>query len=95
MGYEVLSANSGTEALGILKRYPDISVMFSDVAMPGMDGVTLGREARRIAPGINVILASGFPAGVLKEQHAHLHEFRFLKKPFRMADVAKVLRQGA
>jgi YesN/AraC family two-component response regulator len=68
-------------------------VLVSDVVMPGMDGVTLCREARKIAPHVNIILASGFPTASLKENHAYLDEFRILSKPFRMADVAKLLRQ--
>ena len=94
MGYEVLSANNGLEALDILKRTPDVGVLFSDVVMPGMDGVTLGREARKLIPRVNVILVSGFPADTLNDQHLEPGDFRFLKKPFRMAEVARMLRQA-
>ena len=95
MGYEVLSANNAEEALEILKREPDISVLLSDVVMARMDGVTLAREARKLIPDLQVILASGFPRDNLSEQHAELGDFQFLMKPFRMAEVAKLLRQGA
>jgi PAS domain S-box-containing protein len=94
MGYDVLAANNGAEALEILKRVPDIEVLFSDIVMPGMDGVTLGREARKLVPAINVILVSGYPASHLSKEGEDMSEFRFLKKPFRMAEVARMLRQA-
>ncbi len=95
MGYDVLSANNGQEALDILKRVPDIEVLFSDIVMPGMDGVTLGQEARKLVPGINVILVSGYSASHLSRPGVDLSQFHFLKKPFRMAEVARMLRRAA
>ena len=95
MGYDVLSANDGAEALEILKRVPDIEVLFSDIVMPGMDGVTLGQQARKLLPGINVILVSGYSAHHLSRPGLDLSEFHFLKKPFRMAEVARMLRKAA
>jgi PAS domain S-box-containing protein len=93
MGYDVLAANNGHEALDILKRVPDIEVLFSDIVMPGMDGVTLGQEARKLLPGINVILVSGYSATHLSRPGLDPTEFHFLKKPFRMAEVARMLRK--
>ena len=93
MGYEVVCASNGQEALGILKSTPDIQVLFSDVVMPGMNGVRLAREARRLLPGIHVILASGFQASAMDPQGADLREFHFLAKPFRIADIARMLRK--
>jgi CheY-like chemotaxis protein len=94
MGYDVLSASNGPDALAILKRVPDVEVLFSDIVMPGMDGVTLGREARKLVPSINVILVSGYSASHLTKPGEDVSEFRFLKKPFRMAEVARMLRQA-
>jgi PAS domain S-box-containing protein len=95
MGYDVLSANNGPEALEILKRVPDIEVLFSDIVMPGMDGVSLGQEARKLLPGINVILVSGYSASHISRPGLDLSAFHFLKKPFRMAEVARMLRKAA
>ena len=95
MGYDVLAANNGRDALEILKRVPDVEVLFSDIVMPGMDGVSLGHEARKLIPGINVILVSGYAASHLERPGFDLSTFHFLKKPFRMAEVARMLRKGA
>jgi CheY-like chemotaxis protein len=93
MGYEVLSASNGKEAVEILASNPDIQVLFSDVVMPGMNGFKLGHEARRLIPGINVILASGFQGEAMAASGADIGDFHFLVKPYRMADVARVLRK--
>lgn len=94
MGYDVLSANNGADALEILKRTPDIDILFSDVLMPGMTGITLGQEARKLIPGIKVILTSGFPAPALKAENASFRDFDFINKPYRVAEILKMLRKA-
>ena len=91
MGYEVLEASNGADALRILQSAPDIQVLFSDVVMPGMSGVKLGAEARKLIPGINVILASGFQGSAFGG--GAVRDFHFLVKPFRMSDLARILRK--
>ncbi|TCS39315.1 PAS domain S-box-containing protein [Paucimonas lemoignei] len=92
MGYDVLSANNGEQALDILKRTPSIDVLFSDVIMPGISGIELGKQARTINPDIKVILASGYAAPALQAQNDDLGDFELLTKPYRMAEVMKKLR---
>jgi CheY-like chemotaxis protein len=90
MGYEVASASNGADAVEILRNSPDIQVLFSDVVMPGMSGIKLAHEARRLIPGINVILASGFQGEAMEDD---MSDFHFLVKPFRLVDVARMLRK--
>ena len=92
MGYEVLAAASGEEALEILRHTPDIDVLFTDIMMPGMNGVDLGRAARGLISGINVILVTGYPVESLSSTAAYLGEFHQVRKPFRMAEIARMLR---
>jgi CheY-like chemotaxis protein len=94
MGYDVLTANSGAEALGILRRAHTVDVLFSDIIMPGMNGVELARAAREIAPGITVLLASGFPSDELLRENSGLTDFQLISKPYRMADILRKLRQA-
>ena len=93
MGFDVLDASSGDDAVEVLGQVPDIEVLFTDVFMPRMDGVRLAREARRLIPGINVILVSGFPASAMDLHTGEPGEFHFLMKPFLMSEVAIVLRR--
>jgi CheY-like chemotaxis protein len=92
MGFEVLAVASGDEALALLKRTPDVSVLFSDVLLPGMDGITLAQQARQISPGIIIILTSGFPPSGLSHS---LRDFHFIGKPYRTADVLRLLRKAS
>jgi PAS domain S-box-containing protein len=94
MGYDVLSANNGMDAIEILQRAPDVDVLFTDVSMPGMNGIALGREARKLVPGIKVILASGFPAQTLTSDNSGLRDFDFISKPYRLAEIVKMLRKA-
>ena len=95
MGYDVFSANSGAEALAILRRMPTIDVLFSDVMMPGMNGYELGREALLINPDIKVLLVSGYAAPELAPQFGDTSQFQLLAKPYRMSEVIKKLRQAS
>ena len=92
LGYEVFSANNGEDALDILKRMPDIGVLFSDVVMPGISGIELGKKARALQPNLLVMLASGYAAPAIEGHETGLTDFEFISKPYRVSDVAKKLR---
>jgi DNA-binding LytR/AlgR family response regulator len=77
-----------------LQRTPNVGVLFSDVLMPGMSGIELGHEARKLVPGIKVVLASGYPAPAIASSHADFASFAFVSKPYRLAELAKVLRKA-
>jgi PAS domain S-box-containing protein len=91
LGYEVLSADNGSDALEILRRNPDIDVLFSDVVMPGMSGVTLAKEARALVPSLKIILASGYAPQELTEG-TDIYDFGFISKPYTLAQILKQLR---
>lgn len=57
-GYAVLTAGSGSEALGILSRAA-VDVLLTDQEMPEMNGERLAREARRLYPRLPIVLMSG------------------------------------
>jgi CheY-like chemotaxis protein len=92
LGYDVLSANNAADAIDILKRNHDIDILFSDVVMPDMDGIMLAREARKLIPGIAILLASGYPAPMVGEESTDIGDFQFISKPYRMAEILKRLR---
>ena len=60
LGYTVLPAGSGSEALALLDDGKHVSLIVSDLSMPGIDGITLIREAQRRQPGLPAILLTGF-----------------------------------
>jgi len=61
LGYRVVSASTGTEALEVLGRVGDIDLLFSDLVMPGeMGGREVAEKAKRICPGLKVLFSSGY-----------------------------------
>ena len=92
LGYEVLSANNGSEALDILRRNPDLRILFSDVVMPGMSGIELAKTARQLRPDLKIILASGYLASALNDHQNDISQFDFIGKPYRLSDILKRLR---
>ena len=60
-GFEVRAANSGAEALQILRDHP-VDVMLTDVRMPGMNGVELYRATRKTHPNLRTFLMTAYAA---------------------------------
>ena len=59
LGYEVLTAADGEEALAILGRDRDVELVITDLGMPGMGGVRFAQEAVRLRPGMRILFATG------------------------------------
>jgi nitrogen-specific signal transduction histidine kinase len=92
LGYDVVCARNGTDALAMLKDGLRLDLLFSDVVMPGgINGIELAREARRLCGGIRILLASGNAADLLA-RHGASDEFPVIGKPFRRAELAQNLR---
>jgi two-component system response regulator HydG len=66
-GFIVHAANSGAEALLILREHP-VNILLTDVKMPGMNGVELYRAARQINPALATILMTAYAADNLIQQ---------------------------
>jgi nitrogen-specific signal transduction histidine kinase len=92
LGYEVLTASNGSEAMDALSRRDDIHILFTDVVMPrGIDGIQLARSTRDLRPDVRIVLASGYPLPALRAQHGQLDDFAFIHKPYRLADLLRTL----
>jgi PAS domain S-box-containing protein len=95
MGYQVVTASSGKEAVAVLDSR-DVDILFTDVIMPhGMNGIELATRARERYPDMKIILASGYPLPALKLEHSNLSHFAFVNKPYRLSDLARSLRTAA
>lgn len=85
VGYSVLQASSGAEALVILRKHRDtIDAMVSDFLMPGMNGASLAHEARTLVPDLPILLITGY-SNVAEGIGSDLPR---LTKPFRQAELA-------
>ena len=61
LGYEVIEAKDGSSALEIFKSTPNIDLVLTDILMPGMDGVELVEQIRKISPKTSILYISSFP----------------------------------
>ena len=85
-GYVVLEAANADEAKSLLKTFPEVALVFSDIQMPGsMDGAAFARFVRENYPEIQVILTSGAVAPPDEADAA----IPFFAKPYRPNDVVK------
>ncbi|KAB2920292.1 MAG: response regulator [Hyphomicrobiaceae bacterium] len=65
LGHSVIEASGGKEALAILESVPEVSVLISDIVMPGdIDGRRLAERARCRRPDIRVVLITGYAEGL-------------------------------
>lgn len=92
LGYRVITASDGEEALAIYReRGNEISLVILDKVMPEMGGIQIYRLLKEINPQIKVILSSGHVIDE-KENFKELGISDFLDKPFRMSEMAKMVR---
>ena len=91
-GYYVSCAGNAADALRLLQTGQEFELLFSDVVMPnGMSGVELAREAKRLRPGIKILLTSGYVRDEL-ERHNAVDALPIIHKPFRLAELVRRLQ---
>jgi CheY-like chemotaxis protein len=92
LGYTVRRVADAAAALAILAKDEfAVDLVFSDVIMPGMNGVELAGLIRERYPGLPVVLTSGY-SNVLAE-NAH-HGFELIQKPYSVELLSRILRKA-
>ncbi len=94
-GFTVIEAENAEEALDKLADSKlDVDVFVTDVIMPGMDGPTWVREARKDRPDVKVVFVSGYAEDAFDKMGGQVPNSVFLAKPFSLSDLtATVQRQ--
>ena len=93
LGYSSVMAANAELALAELEGAPGrFHIVFSDIIMPGMSGLELGKEVRRLYPAIPVVLTSGYSHVLAKNGQ---FGFELLHKPYSIDQLARVLRKIA
>jgi PAS domain S-box-containing protein len=94
LGYQVLSARNGQEAVAVFERNRDRTALaLLDVAMPVMGGKEAFEVMHRIAPGLKVIFMSGYSADAVHESFILITGVPFLAKPFGPPTLARKVRE--
>jgi PAS domain S-box-containing protein len=93
MGYQVLTAESGPQALSVLQQNPQVRLLFTDVIMPGgMNGRQLADAACRMRPDLKVLFTSGYTENAIVH-HGRLDPgVNLLSKPYQRKDLINKLR---
>lgn len=94
LGYAVLGACDGREALGILReRAQRLDLVLLDLQLPEHDGASVLRAIRRLRPGVPVVVQSGHVAEELSGRLGGLSVEGVLEKPFHARNVIQLLEQ--
>jgi PAS domain S-box-containing protein len=92
LGYSACSVGTGAEALAVLEADPEISLLFTDILMPGgMNGFELASEIRSRRPEMAILTTSGFPGHFVPEALQRTEEFEIIRKPFTQEELAAAL----
>ena len=85
MGFEVVDAADGVEALEVLEARPDVSLIFTDCRMPRMTGPELARRASERFPHACIVLASAY-------HDMGRQAWPLIPKPYDAATLERVVR---
>jgi CheY-like chemotaxis protein len=91
-GHKAAAATSGAEGIAMLERSA-VDVVFTDLAMPDMDGWAVARFVRQRWPGVKVVLVTGYGTSVTQPKDEPNLVDAVLGKPFEYEDIAAVLRR--
>ena len=94
LGYEVMVARSGEEALEIYRKNSDkIDVVLLDMVMPRMGGREVFERLRRLNPQVKVLLSSGYSLEGEAQEIMNQGCDGFIQKPYRAKDLMKALEK--
>ncbi len=95
LGFQVLEAKNGGEALTLLREHGEVALLISDIVLPGqLSGPDVAAEAKKINPEIKILLMSGYT------DHASIgtgeigSDALFIGKPFRRAELADKIHEA-
>jgi len=92
LGYATQRADNARQALALIAADElTFDLVFSDVIMPGMNGVELARIIRERYPGLPVVLTSGYSSVLAENAH---HGFELIQKPYSVEALSRTLRRA-
>jgi PAS domain S-box-containing protein len=92
LGYKVLTARDGEEALRVATRYPgELELLITDLVMPRLSGRAVRERLLRLRPGVKVIFMSGY-AEESGEDVIASQDVPLLRKPFMLRDLGRLVR---
>ncbi|HWJ18785.1 MAG TPA: CHASE3 domain-containing protein [Geobacterales bacterium] len=98
LGYTVLQAGGPIAALRVIDVHPEITLLFTDVVMPEMNGRQLAREAVLRLPKLKILYTTGFSRNAVIHNGVLDQDVNFISKPFtieQLASKARAVLDGA
>jgi len=93
LGYRVMTASSGGDALDVYRRCAGgVDLIILDVTMPGIGGETM-KGFRAVDPQVRVLLSSGYGSGGFLQEGMNEGALGFIQKPFRLDDLSRRVRE--
>lgn len=92
LGYTALQADNAETAENMLVAHPEVSILLTDVVMPGPSGAQLADVMTRRYPGLRVLLMSGYAKDIVERAAPRDSQIRLLAKPFTIQRLAEALR---
>ena len=93
LGYRVLEAPGGQAALRLLDAHPEVTLLFTDIVMPDMNGRQLADEALRRRPGLKVLFTTGYTRNAVVHNGVLDPGVQLIGKPFTVEELAAKLRE--
>ena len=93
LGYNVLVARNGEEAIEIFRQNEDIALAVLDVIMPKKGGKEAYEQMHKVNPNLKVIFMSGYTADAIHESFILIADVPFLPKPFGPSALARKVRE--
>jgi signal transduction histidine kinase/CheY-like chemotaxis protein len=92
LGYTVFDSDNGAGALRLLEATPTVTLLFTDVVMPDMNGKKLADEALRLQPELKVLFTTGYTSNAVVHGGVLDPGVNFLSKPFSIEQLASKVR---
>ncbi|MFN3451304.1 MAG: response regulator, partial [Sphingorhabdus sp.] len=93
LGYTVIEAANGEEALDIMTKRNDIKMLFTDIVMPGINGRELADKTREFAPDLPILFTTGYTRDTMFHDGMVDRGIVLLSKPFTIEQLAHKIRQ--
>jgi two-component system cell cycle sensor histidine kinase/response regulator CckA len=93
LGFEVITASDGQEALDVFKSRNDIAVVVLDLTMPRLDGEQTFTSLRKLAPELKVIMSSGYNEQHVTQKFVGKGLAGFVQKPYKLSALRAALRK--
>ena len=89
-GYDVITAQNGSEGLDWIHREPRLSLLITDIRMPGINGWELARRARQMRADIKVLYITGYPG---EQRPDDAPPGPLMRKPWRAGEFYQCVEQ--